>query len=90
MHEAAGIIFARPQAMFKTITQAASKVRSNEITEAFNKHLPVKVTKLDGQTLGPGYIAIMYGPVAFRMYPNNAGETSHFVRVDEIAELTIG
>ena len=76
--------------MFKTSAPATSKVRSNEIIEAFNKHLPVTVKKLNGQTVGPGYIAIMYGPVAFRMYPSNAGETSHFVRVDEIAELTIG
>jgi hypothetical protein len=73
--------------MFKTSTVASYKLSLRQITEAFNNHQPITVKKLNGQTVGPGFIAIMYGSVAFRMYPKNAGESSHFVRIEEVAEI---
>ena len=58
-------------------------------TRAFTNHSLVKVKKSNGEVLGPGYIAIMYGDVAFRMYSKNVNEGSHFVRIEEIADLLL-
>jgi hypothetical protein len=76
--------------MFKTSTLALSKVSIKQISAAFTNHLPVTVKKINGEIVGPGFIAILYGSVAFRMYPKTDAGTSHFVRIEEIAEISVG
>lgn len=75
--------------MQKTSTASATSVKANVklIQEAFHKHMLIKIRKTGGQIVGPGYIAIMYGEVAFRLYSEPVSQGSHFLRVEEIAEL---
>lgn len=74
--------------MSKTLAPSLSfKANAMVIKEAFHKHSLIKVKKITGQIVGPGYIAIMYGDVAFRMYSEPVNQGSHFVRIEEIAEI---
>jgi hypothetical protein len=85
-----GTIFAAASNMFKTSTFALAKINVKQISEAFTSHLPITVRKTNGEIIGPGFIAIMYGSVAFRMYPKTTGDMSHFVRIEEVAEIITG
>jgi hypothetical protein len=88
---ARGIVFAAASVnMFKTSTFALNKVNIKQISAAFTDHLPVTVKKINGETVGPGFIAILYGSVAFRMYPKTDAGSSHFVRLEEIVEISVG
>lgn len=57
------------------------------VMNAFTQHTLINVRKTDGQLLGLGYIAILYGEVAFRMYSKNVKNGSHFIRMEEIADV---
>lgn len=59
------------------------------VTNAFTDHSLIVVKKQNGEMIGPGYIAIMYGGVAFRIYSKNLSKGSHFVRLEEVAEIVI-
>jgi hypothetical protein len=52
---------------------------------AFAEHFPITIKLTDGKAIGPGYIVMMYGDIAFRMQEEN--DSSHFVRVSEVNEL---
>jgi hypothetical protein len=74
--------------MLKTsISSSALKANVKFIQEAFHKHSLIKIRKTNGQIIGPGHIAIMYGEVAFRLYSEPVSQGSHFLRIEEIAEL---
>lgn len=56
------------------------------VLHAFTDHLLISVRKHSGTLLGPGYIMIMYGEIAFRFQVNESNE-SHFVRMEEISDI---
>ena len=56
---------------------------------AFEDRALIRVKKSNGIVLGPGYIAIMYGQVAFRLYPKDVTEGSHFVRLEDVVEVLV-
>jgi hypothetical protein len=58
------------------------------VLQAFTDHLLISVRKQSGTVLGPGYIMIMYGEIAFRFQVNESNE-SHFIRMEEIGDIII-
>ena len=70
-----------------------AKAATSELTtlqatlNAFSGHALIRVKKTNGELLGPGYIAIMYGQVAFRIYPKDIARGSHFIRMEEVSEI---
>jgi len=70
-----------------TLTTASAKANGKIVMDAFHKHTLVKIRTKQGKVIGPGYIAIMYGEVAFRLYSEPVNHGSYFLGVEEEAEV---
>ena len=73
--------------MNKATTATSHLTVLQQVMNAFTIHQSIRVRKNTGELLGPGYIAIMYGEVAFRMYSKTVSKGSHFIRMEEISEI---
>lgn len=55
--------------------------------QAFTHRKLIRIKKINGKLLEPGYIIIMYGDIAFRMQPRHSGHESLFIRMAEIKDI---
>ena len=55
--------------------------------QAFTHRKLVRIKKVNGKLLEPGYIIIMYGDIAFRMQPKRSSHESQFIRMAEIKDI---
>jgi hypothetical protein len=62
---------------------------ADKAMRAFTNRKLVRIRKLNGKLLEPGYIIIMYGDIAFRMQPRRSGHESQFIRMAEIKDIVI-
>lgn len=56
-------------------------------SDAFAGRKVIRVKKISGQFLEPGYITSLYGEIAFRIKPLQAKHDSQFIRMADIADI---